>query len=165
MCRTGAVFAGARGTARSGAPRHTTPALTLLAKSITGAHNAACTERTLGGADDAAVEVFTAAPSVYRRSGFSAACPRGGETLLLCSGHGTCDSFSATCLCDRFYGGPSCSNRCPSGIDNIVCSGHGSCSEGTQGSGLCQCHRGYSGVSCSATCLVDYGLACRTWSV
>jgi len=57
VCGAGAVDPGAWHTTCRGAPRYTAPALTLFARAVARAHNAACTEGALGRTQDAAVEV------------------------------------------------------------------------------------------------------------
>ena len=70
-------------------------------------------------------------------------CPRN------CTGHGSCDELSATCVCDSGYSGSDCGLAVASstaGCPNS-CSRRGNCA-----GGVCVCSGGYGGADCSFTC-------------
>ncbi|KAM9719896.1 tenascin-N isoform 3-T3 [Menidia menidia] len=76
-------------------------------------------------------------------------CGRGGSAGVdtSCSGHGTYQHDSCSCLCNPGWEGPDCSvSTCPD-----ECNDNGRCVDGK-----CVCHQGYSGDDCSQlTCPGD----------
>jgi len=61
----------------------------------------------------------------------------------LCSGHGTCDPNSATCVCDAGHYGPRCALICPVDDAGRSCSGNGTCAYNVNASAFpyCECSR------------------------
>ncbi|XP_041847342.1 tenascin-N isoform X4 [Melanotaenia boesemani] len=69
-------------------------------------------------------------------------CGRGGAGGVdtSCSGHGTYDQNTCSCICNQGWEGPDCSvSSCPD-----ECNDNGRCVDGK-----CVCHEGYTGEDCS----------------
>ncbi|KAM3866237.1 tenascin-N [Diretmus argenteus] len=75
-------------------------------------------------------------------------CGRGGAAGVdtSCSGHGTYNHDTCSCLCDPGWEGPDCSvSSCPDD-----CNDNGRCVDGK-----CVCHQGYTGDDCSQLACPD----------
>uniref|UniRef100_A0A3B3UL33 Tenascin N n=1 Tax=Poecilia latipinna TaxID=48699 RepID=A0A3B3UL33_9TELE len=74
-------------------------------------------------------------------------CGRGGVADTSCSGHGTYQQDTCSCLCNPGWEGPDCSvSSCPD-----ECNDNGRCVDGK-----CVCYEGYTGEDCSQlTCPGD----------
>ena len=60
-------------------------------------------------------------------------------------------SACAEYLCTPGYWGPSCTEVCPGGPQN-VCQGHGTCQSLVYATGRCECEPGYAGAECELVC-------------
>jgi len=67
------------------------------------------------------------------------------ESSEICSGHGTCDSATGKCSCDRGFTNDYCSKAQSCKVFDC---GHGSCKE-QDGVAVCQCDQGYDGTDCN----------------
>lgn len=77
--------------------------------------------------------------------------------IVVCSGHGTCDSAMGVCSCHPGYYGDDCSLSCPGLLaannDTATeCSGHGSCLDVGASKVDCSCDAGFYGEACDQHC-------------
>eukprot|EP01012_Entosiphon_sulcatum_P008645 TRINITY_DN14746_c0_g2_i1.p1 TRINITY_DN14746_c0_g2~~TRINITY_DN14746_c0_g2_i1.p1 ORF type:complete len:3710 (+),score=117.93 TRINITY_DN14746_c0_g2_i1:228-11357(+) len=118
--------------------------------------------------------------STYFGQSCTLTCPS-SVLNAVCSGHGSCDTSTATCTCYKndthgHWSGPSC-NTCRSGAWGTLCQhlcpggcnpcgGHGTCDDGQDGSGNCTCAQSsttgfWQGVACSSCVDSFFGAACN----